>query len=324
MIIEDNGAQRLGNLPRVRSAVRIKPATRAVLAFAATWIIGMVSTSGLLAATPRRSGAGAGAGRLLFDGSFRPGTLRPWERVAVAGSRESAPRSGNLPQDIAIVQAPGLPRVWAARFSVEPNHIDSQGRHGGLERTELVASQQQTGAYPGQSAWYAWETYFPGSFRSTPKLAAYIAQAKRVGGLCGSPNIAFVVNSDAPRSGTALHTIRVLTSGGAIPGNDAQSGSTTACPGAVRQAIVLTRFKRRHWFHFLVHIGWGTDPVAGFVQVWIDGREVTPVIHTPTLYTNSEGAYWKQGLYERASPWPASVIQTGVRIGTTMAAVTPS
>ena len=58
------------------------------------------------------------------------------------------------------------------------------------------------------------------------------------------------------------------------------------------------------------------------MTAWVDGCRVLPFTHVATLYNDSGGDYWRQGLYERATPVPGSVLQLGLRAGTSFASVT--
>ena len=66
-----------------------------------------------------------------------------------------------------IVTSPAAQGRFAAQFQVFP----STGTNPN-DRAEIVASQAESGGYPGQSWWYGWWTYFPGPRRTGGTEAA--------------------------------------------------------------------------------------------------------------------------------------------------------
>jgi hypothetical protein len=280
----------------------------------------------------RRSGQGsvaasaAGAtGTLFFDATYHRGSLGPWSKSDVAGQKELLRDTTSFPAQITIVRAPGLRRVWAARFSVSPASA-YEPKLGGpaVERTEVVATPGDTVAWDGRVTWYSWAMYFPRGFQSPAGHSAIVDQAKRVTGRCGRPNLVVEVNTEQPLAGnSSVGMIRLNTKGGFITDNAVMTeGDTSYCPGISLQTFPLVPFRPSHWFYVLLRVAWSPDPAVGAVTAWVNGCRVLPFTHVATLYSQSSGVYWRQGLYERLTPAPESVIQLGVRTGTSAAAVT--
>lgn len=282
-----------------------------------------------LALTPFTSAAakpGLPSAGLLFNGAFTQDTLRPWsdlnvsDRVTPLSARSArttpvAPRGHS--QLIKIVRAPGRERGrWAVRFTVIPK---SRFLEGGsyMERSEIMASPQATGAYDGRSGWYGWATYFPRGFKATPHHYTVIAQAHSTGDACLPPNLYMAVNTQHPRaSAPDLDALQLITFGGPVTDGLAAG----ACSAIQEHQFIFGRFEARHWFRFVMHVMWSSDPNVGYIELWVDGRLVVPLTHVPTLYASSP-AYWKQGLYEFASPNAATDYQLGVRVGSSYGAV---
>lgn len=254
---------------------------------------------------------------LLFNGALTQSTFRPWSDFAL--SDRMVPPWGHA-RLIKVVHVPGQQsRLWAARFTVTPQRRWLQGSSY-LERTEIVASPAQTDAYSGRSAWYGWATYFPSGFQAAPNHDAVIAQAHSTDLTCAPPNLYVEVNTQPGRpSSTFLHKIELNTYGGPVT-NGLTAGATSACSGIQGHQFIFGQFRARHWFRFVMHVMWSSDPNVGYVELWVDGRLVVPFTHLPTLYSTSP-AYWKQGLYEFASPNAATDYELGVRVGSSYAAV---
>jgi Polysaccharide lyase len=258
---------------------------------------------------------------VIFDGSFQPPSIRRWWGWEVAGPDVIVGGERTRPPRIALVPAPGLPGVWAARFTVTPKVRDGAD-NSGWERTEVLASPAASSAQPGQVSWYSWATYFPRGFRSLAGHSAFIFQAKRVNGRCGHPNLSIQVNTQ-PLSAEdpTLGMIRIFAEGGDIADNSNLSGSTDYCPGLQVRSFNLVRYRPAHWFYFMLRVAWSTDPRDGSVTAWVNRRLVLATTHAATLYSDSGGAYLHQGLYEAALPVPESDLQLGLQIGTSADAV---
>lgn len=264
-----------------------------------------------VAAKPPHRSAG-----LLFNGGFTRGTFRPWSDFAL-GDRMVRPEGHARLIKVVPVSGSQTP-LWAARFTVTPLRQWAQGGSS-MERTEIVASPAQSDAYSGRSAWYGWATYFPAGFTGTPNHDTVIAQAHSTDLACDPPNLYVVVNTQpARRSSTYLHDVELMTYGGSAA--DGLTTGTGACPGVQGHQFIIGQFRARHWFRFVMHVMWSSDPDVGYVEMWVDGRLVVPFTHLPTLYSTSP-AYWKQGLYEFASPNAATDYELGVRVGSSRASV---
>lgn len=266
-----------------------------------------------------------GGGTLFFSATYHRGSLSPWSKTDVDGHTKHVRATGSIPTGIAIVRAPGLPGVWASKFSVSPATAHTP-RLGGpaVERTELAAAPGDTVAWPGRVTWYSWAMYFPRGFQSPVGHSAIVDQGKRVSGRCGRPNLVVEVNTKPSVPGeSSAGTIRLNTKGGLIADNTVMSlGDSSYCPGISVQTFPLVPFRTSHWFYMLLRVAWSPDPSVGAVTAWVNGCRVLPFTHVATLYSDSGGVYWRQGLYERATPDAESAIQLGLRAGTSEAAVT--
>ena len=265
----------------------------------------------------------ARGGALFFDATYRPGSSGPWWKSDVADRKRLVRQTTSLPAGISIVRAPGLHGVWAAKFSVSLATAYAPKLGGpAVERTELMAAPGETVAWTGRVTWYSWAMYFPRGFQSPPGHSAIVDQDKRVAGRCGRPNLVVEANTE-PSSDSASGMIRLNAKGGFITDNTVMSeGNTSYCPGISVQTFPLIPFKPATWFYILLRVAWSPDPAVGAVTAWVNGCRMVPFTHVATLYSQSGGAYWRQGLYERATPVPGSVIQLGLRAGTSAGAVT--
>src|SRR5947209_17177559 len=194
---------------------------------------------------------------LRFDGNFRPGTFRPWNHLSLGEATERIGRRGSS-RDIAVVRAPGLSGLWAGRFSIGPADQAFSGTSY-IERAEISASQRQIDAYPGRSAWYGWATDLPTGFMAAYDGWAILAQAYRVGGRCLSPEISLAVNSTTT-GGRLVRTLRLNVRGGSLDGDVVTAGSHTTCPGVTSYSFPVASLQRNHWFRFVMHVGWSSDP----------------------------------------------------------------
>jgi Polysaccharide lyase len=260
--------------------------------------------------------------RLLFNGGFTRRTFRPWSNLNLGENEQPLPQTtrANASLPIRIVHGPWLQRgLWAARFTVTPQRYFLEGTTA-MERSEVDASLAQTGAYAGHSAWYGWAAYFPRGFEATPHHDTVTAQVHSVSSVCLPPNLYVAVNTQpAVASDSILDAISLITYGG--PVNETETAPLTGCAGSIQEHIfAIARYQAHHWYRFVMHVMWSGNPSVGYVELWVNGRLAVPLTHVPTLYS-SIPAYWKQGLYEFASPDAATDYELGVRVGSSYAAV---
>jgi hypothetical protein len=193
-----------------------------------------------------------------------------------------------------IVTRPVAQGRYAAKFQVFPTTGTNPN-----DRAQIVASQAESGGFPGQTWWYAWWTYFPGpsqdwwhrggdwnditDFTSTDNIPSQMA-----------------IGIDA-----ADHRRPVIYAEG-LP---------------LRRKRILSTLRYDHWFHFLVHARWSTGP-DGFVEMWLDGKKVIRRLYGATLREQdspassdftSPGMYLAQGIYRGAYRSTNTVIHDGFR-----------
>lgn len=193
-----------------------------------------------------------------------------------------------------IVTRPVAQGRYAAEFQVRPTTGTNPN-----DRAELVATQAESGGYPGQTWWYGWWTYFPG-----PPQAWWHA------GGDWNDITQFFSTDNVPSQ---------LTIG--IDAANRRSPAIYAEGIPLRRKRILASLRYGHWFHFLVHARWSTGP-DGFVEMWLDGRNVIRRLQGPTLRNQhapassaltSPGMYISQGIYRHAYRSTNTVIHDGFR-----------
>jgi hypothetical protein len=195
--------------------------------------------------------------------------------------------------------------VGSSELTVESSLV-RQGRYAGMfqvfphsgpsanDRAEIVASQSQSGGYPGQEWYYGWWTYFPGP------------------------------SQDWWHQGGDWNAITQFQStddsGGWIGfGIDATTGTARLFQDSPLGHFTIGNLQYDHWYHFVTHAIWSTDPSAGLWEVWIDGSPVFSA-HMQTLKNQnspasssftSPGMYVSQGVYRGAYSSTNTVIHDG-------------
>ncbi len=194
---------------------------------------------------------------------------------------------------------------FAAKFVVHPGDEPIEGNG---ERSELRASQAESGGYPGRNEWYGWSTLFPKGLNPTPGTSwNFFAQwHDSLNNGCG-PNIVYAV--DAAKSPAK---IRLRVRGGPV--------SLSTCAARYDRSWYPVTLSTGHWYDFVLQVRWSADPRVGFVQAWIDGRLVVPKTKVATLYPR-DGVYVKQGFYRKPSGSVSTLYQDGMRRGNSYARV---
>ncbi len=256
-----------------------------------------------------------------------PATASPWSGDFSTGnlSQWSVLSSDALPGRITVGPAPGFPDAYAGRFEIGADDPSPDPTDPDQQRTEVRATQAQSQGYPGSGVWYGWSVYFPDPGFTSPTEnpnqthpQTIFTQWKRTGGHCGSPNAFFQVSSPT-RPGFFLG-VR-----GGI--NQTDQGGSDNCPGTVYNSYRLGDFTPGRWYDFVFHVRWSSDPMLGFVQVWIDGINVLPRTYEATLYRDwnegtDHGVYLRQGELRKASPGNSSVLYVaGTHVGSSYSAV---
>jgi hypothetical protein len=229
----------------------------------------------------------------LWRAGFESGDLSEWQK------REARPG------DVAVVRTPVREGRFASRFSVGPG--DVPGKSG--ERAELSLDTAVTGATEGQERWYSWSTYFPRDFAPVPDSTWNIfTQFHETAADGCHPNVAFQVNTKG-----ATPMIRMNVRGG--------RRDAATCEPASQRAWDAVPLRLGQWTDFVFHVLWSANGTRGFIELWIDGAQVTPKTRLATLYPG-QGAYLKQGFYRAPTQMITTVYHDAMRIGSTREDVT--
>ena len=232
-----------------------------------------------------------------WSGNYQTGDLNQWHGIVEAA-----------PGRVSIVRSPARPGYPdTARFVVEPGDHTNSPRS---ERAEVTSTQEQADGYEGVEAWYGWSTLFPTDLHPPAGKTSIFTQwhqTKSAASETCPPNVAFKV--DARRAPT---TILLTVRGGAL----------SDCAPQSIMSWDLGPLTSNSWHDFVVHVLWSSDPMVGFVEVWLNGRRVVPVTALATLYTG-QGVYLKQGFYRPSSTLTSTIFETATVRGTSYAAVAP-
>jgi polysaccharide lyase-like protein len=228
--------------------------------------------------------AGAGAGEAhaltLKRLDYESGNFGQWTAVqAVSGGAR-------------IVRSPVRQGRYAARFVVRPGDdpIPSSG-----ERAEVMAYTRET---EGVESWWHWSTYFPTGFRANRGAWNVFTQWHQTGANCQEP-VQFAVNNYLSPARLRLYL------------NTGSLNLSTCHPGFIR-AWNFAVLRRNRWYNFTFHVKWSSKGSVGFVQLWMNGRQVIRLTHVPTLY-QGQGVYVKQGFYRGHSSRTTTIYHDGLR-----------
>jgi Polysaccharide lyase len=271
----------------------VTPGGRVLLLTSALAAVLAGACSHARAVSPGQSSRGRGG--LLWRGDYQTGDFRQWSRLQA------------VPGGAAIVTSPTHHGRYTARYVVRPGD-DPIGSNG--ERAEARASQAQTGAREGLERWYGWSTLFPANANLPPSTDSWniFTQWHQTASDGCPPNIAF--QADTSHAPPAIK-LRVLGGGG-----------TRHCTPTSTLLRRPAQLRLDHWYDFVVHVKWSSDPSVGFIEGWIDGAKAIPRVRTATLY-RGQGAYLKQGFYRAGSALTTTVYHAGTRAGTRYRAVVP-
>jgi hypothetical protein len=248
---------------------------------------------GVFAATGAADSAAANCRSFGGDyetGDFSQWWLHQWSINPDPTQQYNAYNVGN--SSATIVTKPVAQGSYAGRFQV----FATTGTNPN-DRAEIVASQAQSGGYPGQTWWYGWSTYIPGpsqdwwheggdwnditQFSSTDNVSSQM-----------------VIGIDATRS----RSPRIYIEG--MP---------------FRRKRILAPLRYSHWYRFLIHARWSTGS-NGSMEMWLDGKQAIPRVYGATLRNQmspasstftSPGMYVSQGIYRAAYRSTNTVIHDG-------------
>jgi hypothetical protein len=237
--------------------------------------------------------SGAQAGRVVWEPRFNR-SFSGWRRKEA------------LPGGLTVIAAPVEGR-YAARFVVHPGDMPNPTG----ERAELDASPAETGGYEGVETWYGWSVLFPPDYHPTPGAFNIFTQwhrARRSSPPCTpGPNIAFRTSAD-----TSPWMMEMWVTGGDLyPRCEPHRRMFRLGP------IVFDR-----WNDFILHVRWSPQASEGFVQAFLDRRQVVPLTRLATMYTDDE-VFAAQGIYRAPSDLVSTLYEQPLRRGTSRAAVQP-
>jgi hypothetical protein len=220
---------------------------------------------------------------MLWRGSYETGDLRQWTFT-------QANPGGAL-----VVGAPHPVREgkYSLRLEVRPADDPING-HG--ERAQIL---KHTGEGPGVESWWAWSTYFPHDFQPAPNTTWNIFadwHHWKDGGVDGQANANFIINTGVFPAQIQLHTF----GGQSVNQN--------------QRVFTLAPFERGKWYDFIFHVRWATDN-TGFLEIWLNGRQVVAKTHTPTAYVG-HSIYLMLAYYRpEGTPGTAIVYHDAMRRG---------
>jgi len=229
----------------------------------------------------------SGCAEQPFCGDFETGKVSQWPFDPLEGT-------GSITVGTSASQ-PVKQGTYSAKF------VTTAGT--GTARAELNASQAQTGGYPGQEWYYGWWTYFP-SVNGQPQ------QWWSDGGDWND-----IVQFQSV-DWTAWMYMGV-DQGNYTPGSTSiflNWGSGN------RHHVLVNPLLYDHWYHFVMHAKWSTDPAVGFVELFADGTQVLPQTFGATLYNTNvsmnpeytaPGSYAELDLYHGATSFTNTVIHDG-------------
>lgn len=212
--------------------------------------------------------------------NYESGNLRQWTAVQA------------LPGRASVVRSPVRQGRFAGRFVVRPGD-DPIGASG--ERAEVFAL---TGEGEGVESWWAWSTRFPRSFHPNTGGWNVFTQWHHTGSVCSTP-VTFAVEKLDGRAPVLKLTVR---------GGFLNLGNCAAATSEWRFAPL----RRGRWYDFRFHVRWSSNPAAGLVELWVNGRRKIRPTNVATLYTG-QGVYLKQGLYRGPSGVSSVVFHDGMR-----------
>src|SRR3954464_12902735 len=188
------------------------------------------------------------------------------------------------PEQMQIVQDPANEGRYAARFEVKYGDVMS----GYSDERALLTPPETLWEDEGSERWYRWQVLWPEEYvGSYPKWDELGTPSSR------SP-AGWVVEWHHDGNGATETGSAPLYFGA----NDTNikmclvDQATSAC----REYLDLAPLQRGHWHDFVMHAKWSSDPSVGFLEIWIDGKNVLPKHMTSNKYPGMRN-YMEAGLY---------------------------
>jgi hypothetical protein len=250
---------------------------------------------------------GGSAGSVLWRGNYETGDFSQWAepQSACTGNGYSVTDVGN--SCASVVSSPVRQGGRAGRFQIGPHTAAAPS----AERAEVYAGVAETGGYEGQEWYYAWSTMFP-------------AAGNPLGFWPDFAN--WNVFTDFHNPGSCNSNVQLgINATGALPflyfeDDNFPTGNCSDPSSMLYKNLGTLQFD--HWYDFVLHVKWSSDPGVGYVELWVDGVKVVPLTNGQTMAdVSSASVYWKQGFYRSAFGGLNTAYQDGALRGDTLAAV---
>lgn len=249
-------------------------------------------------------------GSIRWRGDYETGDFLQWEAVQASCRGGAYSRSDVGDSCASVVASPARQGRFAGKFVVRPLAGLRSTRLGG-ERAEVYVGEALSGGYEGQEWYYAWSTMFPAQgnvdgFSTETADFNVFTDWHNADGSCGG-NVVLGIDAASTRDPRVYFLLarRDLADCTVVLGR--------------RKYHVPLRYD--HWYDFVIHVKWSSDPSRGFVEAWVDGQPWGTRLTGATML-NARGAYWKQGFYR--AMWQGgtnTVVHDGARRGTTFESV---
>lgn len=210
-------------------------------------------------ATARSPATGPLPGQVIFRGDFETGGLDQWDGLQQVAGDR-----------IRVVRARGAQGGFAARFEVRNG--DNPIGHGDRAEVQVASAERE-----GHERWYDWRIRFAPGF---PSSSGWQVVTQWHSSLDGSPPVGLYVHRDQVYLQIWKHDAR---------------GNPVAAPLVPWSGPL----KRGTWQRFRMHARWSGSDRRGFVRLFVDGRDVTGVVRTRTLYPGQRN-YLKLGYYRQS------------------------
>jgi hypothetical protein len=229
-------------------------------------------------------------GNIYWVGDFETGDLSQWAGVHVG-------RAWGSDSSINVVTSPSPVRQgkYAAQLTVNTNPYGQS-----YDRAELTATRDNTGGYEGQEWYYSWSVYLP----SNPDLTTgwpdwtNLMQWMDLYHNCSPPEALMIMSgyrNNPPSSNPFITFVNKPL--------DNQNGCATLAP---HHQWDLGGVLYDQWIDFTLHIKWSADPTIGFLELWMNGKQVIAKQSMRTLDT-SGGVYQEAQVY-RGNNWTGTTI----------------
>jgi Polysaccharide lyase len=218
---------------------------------------------------------------VLWMGNFEEGAASLSGHCA-AGDNGFCGQQLVRPEQMQIVQDPANEGHNAARFEVKYGDVMS----GYSDERALLTPPPTLWEDEGSERWYRWQVLWPEDYKGDYPKWDQLDSARSPAG--------WVVEWHHDANGAVEN--------GSVPlyfgANDTNikmclvDQATSTC----RENLDLAPLQRGHWHDFVMHAKWSSDPSVGFLEIWIDGKNVLPKHMTANKYPGMRN-YMEAGLY---------------------------